>query len=232
MSDDKHKRLRELADNATQGPWCADMACVHRRTAEDSFTHENCIARCTLTPTPGWNANAEYIAAANPECIRELLDERDELITKLRDARLRAGDFDIECPCCGGVAASGMCQDGQALACKCGGLISLDTETEPWANVFEECPPEALCQPGNDPFSQHVTKIEDERDELRMQNKSLVASIGEYRGTNANLVEGYQMWKAAVDSIGTLEDLLDDWAASGIDKSDYVYCARKLEEES
>jgi FtsZ-binding cell division protein ZapB len=105
--------------------------------------------------------------------IDALVAENKTLITKLKDARVRAGDFDIECPCCRGVAASGICQDGQALACKCSGHISLDTETEPWANVFEECPPEALCHPGNNPFSLHVAKDKAKIDALVAENKEL-----------------------------------------------------------
>ena len=53
----------------------------------------------------------------------------------------------VECPCCGWLAAEGLCEDGQPLLCGCAGQISLCAETEPWANIGdEECPPGAKCR--------------------------------------------------------------------------------------
>lgn len=53
----------------------------------------------------------------------------------------------IECPCCGGTAATGLVEDGQPLACGCSGMISLDAETEPYAILDDEpCPPYAECR--------------------------------------------------------------------------------------
>jgi hypothetical protein len=52
----------------------------------------------------------------------------------------------IECPCCGWVAAEGVCQDGQHLLCGCNGFVSLCSETEPYIVIMDEdCPPTAKC---------------------------------------------------------------------------------------
>lgn len=47
----------------------------------------------------------------------------------------------LECPCCGDDAAWGypadMVYDGQPLACGCSGHVSVDSENEPFVNVWE-----------------------------------------------------------------------------------------------
>lgn len=54
----------------------------------------------------------------------------------------------IECDCCGGVAARGICEDGQKLLCGCDGQISLDSETPPYCVIFDDgqCPVTAECE--------------------------------------------------------------------------------------
>ena len=53
----------------------------------------------------------------------------------------------LECPCCGWVAAEGMCWDGQELLCGCEGTVYLDSETEPYISMGEdECSPPAKCK--------------------------------------------------------------------------------------
>jgi hypothetical protein len=77
MSDDKYKNLRELADKATQGPWHVFRAGVCM--GDETFVHSR---------SEGGRADSGYIAAANPEVIRELLDERDELQKELNSELL------------------------------------------------------------------------------------------------------------------------------------------------
>ncbi len=46
---------------------------------------------------------------------------------------------ELECPCCGCVAAKGEVFDGQELACGCDGHISVDSESEPYAWTNCDC---------------------------------------------------------------------------------------------
>lgn len=54
---------------------------------------------------------------------------------------------ELECPCCGWVAASGIMQDGQDLDCGCNGWISLDAETAPYVVIGDlSCDTAARCE--------------------------------------------------------------------------------------
>ena len=62
--------------------------------------------------------------------------------------------YEIECDCCGGVAArEELFEDGQPLLCGCRGQISFCSETDPYCSIDseEECPPTAGC--GGEPYS-------------------------------------------------------------------------------
>lgn len=48
-------------------------------------------------------------------------------------------EHEIECPCCGDVAASGYACDGDRLACGCAGHITVEEDGEVWANAYEDC---------------------------------------------------------------------------------------------
>jgi hypothetical protein len=63
--------------------------------------------------------------------------------------KARGGEVvELECPCCGDVAAEGEVTDGQALLCGCNGYVSVDAEEPAWVAISEvdECPPHALCR--------------------------------------------------------------------------------------
>jgi hypothetical protein len=55
-----------------------------------------------------------------------------ELEAKVADARRC---FEIECPCCGQLAATWAVSDGDSLECGCDGQISCCSETYPYANA-------------------------------------------------------------------------------------------------
>jgi ssDNA-binding Zn-finger/Zn-ribbon topoisomerase 1 len=65
--------------------------------------------------------------------------ERDEALAEIENLKR-----DIECPRCGEAAGHGRVTDGDALACGCKGIISCDTETEPYVTAEVPC---LRCKP-------------------------------------------------------------------------------------
>ena len=48
--------------------------------------------------------------------------------------------MNLECPCCGDVAAEGIVNDGDPLICGCNGQVSLDAESPPYISCWDEEP--------------------------------------------------------------------------------------------
>ena len=86
------KELRQLAQDATPGPWYVrssnyDVRNIYSANAitdSEGFTFQPVIATVEDIDVPRWRANARLIAAANPAAISELLD-RLEAAEKVRD---------------------------------------------------------------------------------------------------------------------------------------------------
>ena len=77
MSNDRYERIRDaLAMGPTPGPWVHDGDGV---TADDE---DVAVAMCCPS-----DAEAAFIAACDPDTIRELLSERDALAAALEAAR-------------------------------------------------------------------------------------------------------------------------------------------------
>lgn len=64
----------------------------------------------------------------------KLVSEVERLRVKVREAK---ACFEIECPCCGQLAASWAASDGDDLECGCDGQISACSETAPYANAYD-----------------------------------------------------------------------------------------------
>ncbi|AIJ07339.1 ead/Ea22-like family protein [Edwardsiella anguillarum] len=74
MSQVDKQALRSVAENATAGEWCTD---AHHGVIADAGLNANYyIASCS---GPEHQANARYIAAANPATMLALLDENEAL---------------------------------------------------------------------------------------------------------------------------------------------------------
>jgi hypothetical protein len=71
-----------------------------------------------------------------------LLDEVAELRARVAELEAKLADavacFEIECPCCGQIAASWAVSDGDSLECGCDGQISCCSETYPYASA-DDC---------------------------------------------------------------------------------------------
>ena len=77
------EELKRLAEAATPGPWSSHpngYYGVHSNTG-------------TICSTGEKIADALYIAAANPAAILELIQQRDELLAALKDARELVDDW-------------------------------------------------------------------------------------------------------------------------------------------
>lgn len=91
------KELRQLAQDATPGPWYVrssnyDVRNIYSANAitdSEGFTFQPVIATVEDIDVPRWRANARLIAAANPAAISGLLDRLEEAEKeniKLREA--------------------------------------------------------------------------------------------------------------------------------------------------
>lgn len=74
MSQVDKQALRSVAENATPGEWCKDEC--HGVIADAGLNANYYIASCS---GPEHQANARYIAAANPATMLALLDENEAL---------------------------------------------------------------------------------------------------------------------------------------------------------
>ena len=86
------EELKRLAEAATPGPW------EYQKDSKDFpvngyVTVRDCIYSVCVLPYEGIRAddrvtdNGQFIAAANPTAILELIQQRDELLVALKDAR-------------------------------------------------------------------------------------------------------------------------------------------------
>lgn len=88
MNAEQRAALRKLAEEATQGPWN-----VYDKARGDGFTKYFGVDSEKKETVVLWDefggimysADASYIAAANPQAIRELLDYIDQLEAKIDD---------------------------------------------------------------------------------------------------------------------------------------------------
>ena len=111
---DRYEKIRAaLAMGPTPGPWAA---C---RTNSGTFVKSERLAgyfvevrHCRATQSV--DADAHLIAACDPDTIRELLDERDQLAAE--NARLRA-EFDESC-----AVGDKLARLHQAIALRAGGM--------------------------------------------------------------------------------------------------------------
>ncbi len=85
----------------------------------------------------------------------------------------RAERLYLECPCCGDDGAEsddgGEFYDGQPLICGCVGLVSVDSETDPWINTGDEpcaCGESRLNMPEDDAKAQEVERLTAENERL------------------------------------------------------------------
>ena len=100
MNIEELKLLAEAANELDPGEWTAGRdqwyGCVLTRATLFGRDISLCVADCTSLEAAALQ-NAAYIAAANPAAILELIRQRDELLSMLRDAgclldMLRTGD--------------------------------------------------------------------------------------------------------------------------------------------
>ena len=109
----KTEVLKRLAEAATPGPW------EYQKDSKDFpvngyVTVRDCIYSVCVLPYEGIRAddrvtdNGQFIAAANPAAILELIQQRDELLAALKDARELVDDW--------GAYASNFMQEKHGLA--------------------------------------------------------------------------------------------------------------------
>ena len=75
-------KLRELAEAATPGPW--EQKHGRPQAIIPSWASFDWVASVQVSNVPEWEANAAYIAAANPTAILALLDDLDEATSIIR----------------------------------------------------------------------------------------------------------------------------------------------------
>lgn len=97
------EELKLLAEAATPGPW------EYQKDRKDFpvngyVTVRDCIYSVCVLPYEGIRAddrvtdNGRFIAAANPAAILELIQQRDELLAALKDARELVDDWGAYAP--------------------------------------------------------------------------------------------------------------------------------------
>ena len=101
------EELKRLAEAATPGPWFAAIS--------SNMNNSVRVSMGTICDTEKNIDDAEFIAAANPAAILELIQQRDELLAALKDARELVDDW--------GAYASNYMQEKHDLA---GDLDRLD----------------------------------------------------------------------------------------------------------
>ena len=141
MTDDDVKRLRALAERATPGPWSIDRrsstlvrADAERYIANAGGYYTNTIDSATLAAQ--LDANAVYIAAASPDVLLALLDERDAMRRERDSAKHYAVDMaDTLSQIQAGIGLSGPPDaDGLIAAAK-----ALRTERDAAMALLREC---------------------------------------------------------------------------------------------
>ena len=82
-----HRKLEELALEATPGPWQAYS--THGRIFIESLVNEMHVV-CE-TPKKQWLKDSDFIAAANPRTVLDLIGEIRRLETKIETIRCLLG---------------------------------------------------------------------------------------------------------------------------------------------
>ena len=90
MNQEQINELRQLAQAATPGPW--------RAAISSSMVNSVCTTFETVCETGKNIDDALYIAAANPAAIIALIQQRDELLAALKDARELVDDWGAYAP--------------------------------------------------------------------------------------------------------------------------------------
>jgi len=90
MNDDDRKRLRELAERATPGPW--EYVPTGPDRSADFVRAELGSTVADFGGYPPSPADAAFIAAANPTAVLELLDDM-EILRAIKDAEVRRGEW-------------------------------------------------------------------------------------------------------------------------------------------
>ena len=86
MSNDRYERIRAaLAKELTPGPW--NIKDGRTDTVENAQGYPVCTVHWYPDERYGHGARAAYIAACDPDTIRELIAERDQLAAALEAAR-------------------------------------------------------------------------------------------------------------------------------------------------
>lgn len=86
MSDYKLNELRKLATEAIAGPWHQTDSNDPHWLREVRDVEGNQVAWCGRLRQEEAHAISAYIAAANPEAILSLLDQRDALLEAIKQA--------------------------------------------------------------------------------------------------------------------------------------------------
>ena len=98
MNQEQINELRQLAQAATPGPW-AYTTDSNDFPVNGYVTVRDCIYSVCLLPYEGIRTddrvtdNGLFIAAANPAAILALIQQRDELMEALKDAREMVSDW-------------------------------------------------------------------------------------------------------------------------------------------
>ena len=112
MTPKQRKRLRELAMEATPGPW--RFVPENRDVPYDDAGHESCnqiladkqrlMGDECYYPWAPEPSDMEFIAAANPTAVIELLDENEKAIAALKQIAAGEGQIQWNDCCCGNLA--------------------------------------------------------------------------------------------------------------------------------
>jgi hypothetical protein len=89
MTQEQINELRKLAEDATPGPWIKRGYVPGIGCGVDWVT---AVAHHTTS------ADADFIAAANPAAVLELIRQRDELLASLKEARELVEDWGAYAP--------------------------------------------------------------------------------------------------------------------------------------
>lgn len=143
--------LREMAKKATPGKWEAFIHTASRTCSVHTPGDKRCDNVVKWSGFDGQKnaeANAKFIAAANPAAVLVLLSRLDELRIEVESANARV---DIKC--------AELCGMDEKLAAK-------DAELQEYRNAAQKAPGDFL------------SRMHDELNQLRMRAKGLHAFIG------------------------------------------------------
>lgn len=132
--------LRALAEAATPGPWESFHDRIAPDTAVVTAEHDESLAVCEHEHEPQFrDADAAFIAAANPTAVLALLDEVDRLRADITAAEQRGREDNAD---------HGMCYvyGSKALEAKLGELDALRAAVDLLERHLNEVHPLANCR--------------------------------------------------------------------------------------